>query len=565
MTWVDGQDDAADIAPGGATIGRRTFLKGSIGVAGALALSACSTTKTVASRSRAVRPLLHLASSDYGFPSPFAYVRGPGYWLMSFIYDTLLWKDATGRLLPWLAESYQRSTDGKTYTFTLRPGLTWSDGVALTADDVAFTFDYFAQQQLSPQIFVRSGPYVESVRALNARQVLIQLKAPIVTFANAVAGALPIVPKHIWGSIADAYQARNLDVLVGSGPFRLASYTPGNGNYRYVANDKYFLGRPYVRGLEYIDVGDELTALLAGSIDTADETGPRPQQLAPFRGNSTYGILRGPDDFTYGLYWNLAKGGALADRTFRQACCRAIDRGALVAHLTGGDGRPGNPGFLPPDNPFYIPVPQYVYDPAEAARMLDSAGYHRAGSGTRTALDGTPLAFTLLVANHPLPPAADLVVADLAAIGVNLTVTPVDPTSLDARTTSGDYEMAITNFGGLGGDPDYMRRVYDSQVPKSFQSVQGYVNHQFNQLASRQLVTLNSSLRRQLIAQMQQIVARDVPLLPLYYPTFVTVYRAEVFNAWYYTPGGFGGGVPTIYNKQALITGHRTGLTIRPT
>lgn len=552
-------------------ISRRTLLRAGAGLAGTAALASCTgSTGSASSSGRAAtaagRPVLHLAASDFGFPSPFAYIRGPGYWLMSFIYDSLLWKDSTGRLLPWLARSYQRSADGLTYTFTLRPGVRWQDGTPLTADDVVFTFDYFAHQRLSPQIFVRSGPYISSVTATGTHEVVVRLRAPVVTFANQVAGALPIVPRHIWSTIGDAYQARSLDVLVGSGPYRLVGYTPGSGDYRYVANDSYFLGRPYVRGLDYLDVGDELTALLAGSIDAADETGPRPQTLSPFQNNPTYGILRGPEDFTYALYWNLARGGALADRTFRQACCYAINRAAMVAHLTGGDGQPGNPGFLPPDNPYYVPVPQYSYDPARANQMLDAAGYRRAsGSGVRRAPDGTPLSFTLVVSNHPLPPAADLVVTDLAAIGVALSVQPVDLTSLDARTTAGNYEMAITNFGGLGGDPDYLRRVYDSHLPPAFQSAHGYDNPEFNRLAARQLVTLDTAARQKIVGQMQQIVARDVPLLPLYYPYFVTVFRRKVFDAWYFTPGGFGGGVPTIYNKQALVTGRTTGLAIRST
>jgi peptide/nickel transport system substrate-binding protein len=543
-------------------ISRRTLLAGALGAAGALALGSCSTETTAKPVSG--RPLLHLAGSDYGFPSPFAYIRGPGYWLMSFIYDSLLWKDDSGRLIPWLAEHYTRSPDGMTYTFTLRTGIRWQDGHPLTADDVAFTFDYFAHQHLSPQIFVRPGPYITSARATSAQDVTVALSAPVVTFLDAVAAALPIVPRHVWQRVSDAYTARSLEVLVGSGPYRLVAYTPGVGDYRYVVNDGFFLGKPYVRGMDYVEVGNELTALLAGTIDTADETGPRPSDLVPFEHNPKYGILRGPEDFTYALYWNLARGGALADRTFRQACCYAIDREAMVTHLLGGDGQPGNPGFLPPSNPWYVPVRQYRYDPAKANAMLDQAGYRRpAGGGTRRAPDGSPLSFTLLVANNPVPPATDFVVNDLAAIGVALTVTPVDLSSLDDRTTSGSYEMAITNFGGLGGDPDYLRRVYDPHVPKAFQSAQGYDDPTFNALAERQLVTLDPTTRHELVAEMQRIVAEDVPLLPLYYPYFVTVYRRDVFDAWYYTPGGFGGGVPTIYNKQALVTGRKTGLAIR--
>ncbi|GAC1341502.1 MAG: ABC transporter substrate-binding protein [Candidatus Dormibacteria bacterium] len=533
---------------------------GSAGLIGPGLLTACGGGS--APPSTASRAVLRVSGGDYGFPSPFAYVRGPGYWLMSYIYDQLLWKDASGKLLPWVASGYTRSADGLTYTFQLRPDVTWQDGQPLTADDVAFTFDYFQSQKLSPQVFVRPQG-VTKATASGPHTVEIVLSAPVVTFLSAIAAALPIIPKHIWSAVPDASKAQDPALLVGSGAYKLERYSRGQGNYLFTANDKYFLGKPFVRRIETHPVNDELTALLAGDIDAASATGPRPDVLKPFKADPAYGILNGPNDFTLALYWNLTRGGALADVRFRQACCLAIDRKDIVQRLLGGDGKPGNPGFLPPNHPFHVDVEQYSFDPARAAKVLDDAGYVKGSNGVRNGPDGKPLAFNLLVVNSPVPPVTDIVVNALKAVGIQLTATPVDQPTIDARTTKADYEMAITNFGGLGGDPDYLRQVYSSKVPKRFQSVEGYVNPRFDALANQQLNTLDEPARRDLISQMQRIVAADVPMLCLYYPTFVHVYRKAVFDQWYYTPGGFGGGVPTVYNKQAFITGHKTGMSVR--
>ena len=533
------------------------------GMAGIAAIAGCGSTSTPAGTGR---PTLRLAGTDYGFPSPFTYQRGPGYWLMSYLYDPLLWKDSTGRLLPWLASSYQRSPDGLTYSFQLRPGVHWHDGTPLTAEDVAFTFDYFGSQTLSPQIFVRPVG-IASVNATGPLDVEVHLSTPVVTFERAVAGALPIVPKHIWSSIPNAFAAQDPKVLVGTGPYRLDSYVRGQGTYLYSANDNFFLGRPYVKSLQMRPVGDELTALLAGTIDAGSPSvnGASAAVLAPFTSNRSYDVLKGPEDFTAGLYWNLAKGGALADVRFRQACCKAINRADIVSRLLGGNGSPGNPGFLPPTHTFHVSVPDYAFDPAAANGMLDQAGYPRQGSGgARTAPDGSPLRFSLVVDNNPLLPVVDIVVGSLRAIGVELTVQPVDTPTLDARTVKGDYQMALTNFGGLGGDPDYLRQVYSSKAPKRFQSAQGYANPAFDALAAQQLVTLDEPKRRQLIDQMQHIVAADVPLLPLYYPNLFFITKKAIFDQWYFTPGGFAGGIPTVFNKQAFITGRKTGLAVRP-
>ncbi len=559
---------------------RRTFLRSSVGLAGAVALAACSRSDdpsgpgsslapgdSPSGLAPAPRPTLRLAGGDFGLPSPFTYSRGPGYWRMSYLYDTLLWKDSTGELLPWLATGFERSDDGLTYVFQLRDDVAWSDGTPLTADDVVFTFEYFAAQRLSPQIIVRPEG-VEGAAATATYEVEIRLSRPVVTFLRSVAGALPIVPRHVWSSVANASMASDPALLVGTGPYRLESYSRGEGAYLFTAKDDYFLGRPFVARIESVPVGDELTALLAGEIDAGDPPplrGAGQQALAPFVNDPSFGVLEGDEDSTLGLYWNLAKGGALADVRFRQGCARALDLSDMVERLLGGNGEPGNPGFLPPGHPFYADVQQYPFEPEAANRLLDDAGYRRSGGdGIRQTPEGQPLRFSLLVANNPVPPATELVARNLRAVGIEIVPQAVDRPTHDTRTAAGDYEMAITGYGGLGGDPDYMREIYSSRLPRRFQSTFGYQNPEFDDLAERQLVTSDEGERRQLIDRMQEIVALDIPMLPLYYPTLFHVFRPEVFDQWYFTPGGFANRIPTVYNKQVFITGVKTGTEVRP-
>ncbi len=111
---------------------RRTFVASSAAAAAAIYLGACGGTSSAPGRRT-----LRLAGGGFGFPSPFAYIAGPGYIQMSYLYDTLVWKDASGRIIPWLATRFARSRDGLTYTFELRSGVTWHDGRPLTAEDVA--------------------------------------------------------------------------------------------------------------------------------------------------------------------------------------------------------------------------------------------------------------------------------------------------------------------------------------------------------------------------------------------------------------------------------------------
>lgn len=543
---------------------RRSFVRASAGTAVAVYLGGCGGSSRTP-RAQTIR----LPGGTFGFPSPFAYIAVFGYVQMAYLYDTLVWKDASGRLIPWLARRWRRSPDGRTYTFELRDGIRWHDGRPLTAKDVAFTFEYFARQVLGPLIVARPSG-VSGARARSRLVVEVQLETPAVTFLDSVAGAVPIIPKHVWSSIEDAATAQDRKVLVGSGPYRLKSYSAGEGAYLYVANKSFFLGTPYMKRIELRPVDDELSALRAGQIDSAETSsqGAGPDALAAFRSDDSYGIAEAGGVFAFPLIWNLARGGALADARFRRACALAIDRKAIVDRLIGGNGAPGNPGFLPRSHPYHVDVEQYAFNPAAANRMLEQAGYRRGPNGVRRDSRGRPLSFRMLVGNNPTPPALDLLVGAMKGVGVELKPQSLDLPTLFSRLEDGDDEIAMSIYPGPGGtalnaDPDLLRTFYSSRVKGRLQGAQGWVNHEFDDLADRQLVTADRRERMRLIARMQRLVARDLPVLPLYYPNLYTVFRSRAFDRWYYTPGGFAGGLPGVYNKQVLVTGSKVGLRIR--
>lgn len=545
---------------------RRTFLRGSAATVVVLGLPSCG------GSSQPDPGTVRIAGGFFGFPTPFAYIAGPGYTQMSLLYDTLLWKDASGRLLPWLAERHERSKDGLTHTFTMRENVLWHDGRPLTAADVAFTFEYFATQSLGPLLVAQ--PFgIREARATDARTVEVKLRIPAVTFLDSVAAAVPIIPRHIWSSIRDAPRAQDKEVLVGSGPYRLESISVGEGSALMRANERYFLGRPYVRRVELRPVDDELTALRAGEIDVAGTPieGGSPAALAPLRSDEDYGVVAERGSWTFPLIFNLARGGAPADLRFRRACALAIDRREIVQRLLGGDGEPGNPGFLPPRHPFHAAVEQYAFDRAAANRLLDEAGYERRGSdGLRHGRDGGPLRVGILTGNAPVPPALDVLTAALRAVGVQLRPQAVDLPTLFERTQKGVDEIALTLYPGPGGtapsaDPDTLRTFFSSRIEERLQGAQGWADREFDELAERQLVTADAAARRRLVARMQEIVARDLPALALYYPTISHVFRRSALDSWYITPGGFAGGLPGVLNKHVLVTGRRTGLRIRAT
>lgn len=544
------------------TMDRRRFLLASMGGLGALALGACSPPTSSQQFGRTLR----LPQGALGFPSPFAANADPGYNQMSLVYDSLLWKDGSGELLPWLAESFESSPDHLTYTFTLRDNLRWGDGRPLTADDVVFTFDYYAKQQtLSPPILVQPPQGIAKVTAPGPTTVVVTLESPTVTFPEMVAGAMPIIPRHVWSSIKDPGGVHDRKVLVGSGPYRVDSYRGDSGPILFTAKPDYFLGSPFVKRIEENGVEDIFGALLADATDAARGIGLRDDTLAPFKERDTFGIVTEQGSTTNALYWNLGREGPLADVRFRKACAMAIDRNELVTRLSAGRGRPGNPGFLGPDNPFHTTVPQYQLNIRGANALLDAAGYRVGDGGARRSTSGKALRFVLRY-NNLESPLAEILIGALKRIGVEISRKPVEVgAQLFGPKFYGGYDMIILPFpgpgpGGPNADPDVLRRLFSSRVPASLQGATAYANPALDDLADLQLASFDPVERKALVAQMQRLIANDLPVLPLYYPETSIIFRKRVLPVWYFTPGQFPSPVD---NKQLFVTGMTTGTKIR--
>ncbi|MDP9387535.1 MAG: ABC transporter substrate-binding protein, partial [Actinomycetota bacterium] len=513
--------------------------------------------------------------TQLGYPSPFTYTAGPGYWRMSLLFDTLTWPDSTGEQLPWLASSYTRSEDGLTYVLDLRD-VRWDDGRPVTARDVAFTYEYYTSQTFTPLLVGVPTPGAEVVPT-GERSVEFRLERPDATFLQQVLGTMPIVPEHIWSKIPDPMSAESKyhpQALIGTGAYTLDSRNVAQDTESYVAKDGYFLGRPFVRRIEMRPADPPLAALRVGQLDAAAAAaeGARDAELSPFRDNPEYGIVTRDAGFAFPLFFNISRGGALADLRFRRACLHAIDRNDMVERLLTGNGQVGSQGWLPPSHPYYNPeVRDYPFDRAEAERLLDEGGYRRSGrDGTRTNPDGSPLRYTLYVPDVVPIALAEVTAQSLKAVGLDIDLQRIDLVRVFGTKLQGSYDLLITSYPGASGvgpsgDPDIMRGVYHSKPPNPSHKATGYSNPEVDRLIDAQRATYDVEERKRLVGRLQQIVAEDLPVAMLYYTTFFYVFRKQVFDQWYFTPGGFGPGIPDVYNKQPYITGRTTGTEVRRT
>lgn len=506
---------------------------------------------TVIAQAQPVEVLRLPGGGYWGHPSPFGFNRGPGYMRASLVFDTLVWRDESGETIPWLATDWALADDGLTWTFTLREDVIWQDGAPFTADDVVFSIEYYLANP-GTVWFMAQVNQIDSVAANGDYEVAITLRQPFAPFIQTTAESMLIFPRHIWEGVDDPRAYTEPDAFIGTGAYRLMEYSQAEGTYLFEANPDFFLGSPYVQRIEFVPASDVILALLNRNVAAFDKFGGvTDEMLAPFQ-TDPFEVRTAPGEWGMFLYFNLEADTPLQDVRVRQAIAHAVDRQALLERILFDFGEVGSMGFLPPANPFFNPgLIDYAHDLDQARTLLDEAAY-----------DGTPI--TLSYSADTSPRVTEIINSGLREIGLNIEPVVMDQASLDAAAVEGNYQIGVFGFGGLGGDPDQLRRNFATDSPaRGFSRALGYSSAAFDTLATAQLSMTDPAERRQAIAEMQVILANDMPVLPLYYTARVVVFNTAVFDNWYYTPGGWGGGIPMPYNKHQFIVGVPTGLDIR--
>lgn len=173
---------------------------------------------------------------------------------------------------PWLAEKWETSADGKTWTFHLRKGVKWSDGVDLTADDVVYTFQRAKDDETANGQYSSYVDNITKITATDDHTVVMEVAKPSPIMLRL---AVPILPEHVWSKISakDAGTFANDKDVVGSGPFQLAEAKKGQF-YRFTANKQHFAGAPNIDELIFTVFADDTAlaqALRQGEIDMAQD------------------------------------------------------------------------------------------------------------------------------------------------------------------------------------------------------------------------------------------------------------------------------------------------------
>lgn len=441
---------------------------------------------------------------------------------------------------PDLAVSWEIEEGGALYRFTLRDDVVWHDGTPFTSNDVKFTFENVLTEFHS-RTAASVGALLESVDTPDDTTVEFRFSEPYAPLLQQLdVTEAPILPAHIYeGSDIEANPA-NLEP-VGTGPFMFASRSPDeeivlSKNPNYFKDGLPILDEVIMRVIP--DAGSQVIALESGEVDWLWSV-PGPD-IERFRNDDDYGTLNtlvnpGGANCIMTVSFNLER-PIFQDVRVRRAIAHALDREAFVERVAFGQGNAATAPIssgIPTAHADGLDLPHF--DPEEAGRLLDEAGWPRDGDGVRTAQgvegveDGTPLRFGV----HHFPnfaPYGELMKALLIEIGVDLEINALEPATLVEQVfTEREFDTNIISYCN-GTDPEIgVRRMYVSSniAPIPFSNSSAYVNPEVDALFDEARNTVDPTARAALYRTLQEILVEDLPYYWLVETTSTRLYTAD--------------------------------------
>ena len=487
-------------------------------------------------------------TGDEGTLTPYTYISGfPGWNIMMLQYDSLMQLDSAGVPQPWLASSVTVSDDLTEWSVTLVEGVTFHDGEPLTSDDVSFSVDYYVTNPEASR-FARDFSGVADVVVHDDYNVTFVLNGPSAGFDVGALADAPIIPRHIWESVAlpSEHQFEG-GTNIGSGPYKLVEYVEGQ-SYRFEANPDFFRGAPAVDELVVIVFADDAgaqAAIRTGEVDVIFERIP-PEQIDLLDAQDPLDIALGPEFSTQMINYDASK-RPFDDVAVRQAINLAMDRQDIVDTVYLGAATVGSPGWIHPGHSSYNPAIVPVYDVAAANALLDGAGYADTdGDGVRE-FDGQPMSFEIIT-NSPDSlrlRIAELTMEMLAAIGIETEVVPVDTGVWEQAVWPGfdvnngrNYEIAMWGWSApVQADTLRLPWLVHSSTGSGFLNLTGYDNAEMDELSDALSVEPDPAERHTILGRMQEIIAEDLPFVLLLYPDGAYVYDSSVYSDWEFIAG----------------------------
>ncbi len=445
-------------------------------------------------------------------------------------YSGLLRKTTDGGYIPDLAEKYEISKDGLTYTFTLRDKIFFHDGTPITTDDVEFTI----LKAKDPVIKSPKRPNWEgvSIQKIDKKTISFTLKQPYAPFLENA--AIGILPKNLWKDIPiDQFSFSDFNVEgIGSGPYKIDGVSKNRAgipiSYTLSSFKKFALGQPYIDSITLKFYGNEselIDALQSGDVSNINAI--MPEEAKSLRDRGIH-IRQYPLPRVYGVFFNQSSAPVLTELAVREALDAAVDRTRIVNTVLYGYG---TPLFGPIPRPRTQSFSEENHSSGDASisrarRILENNGW-KFSTTTNTIIKKTKkeeltLSFSISTADKPeLKAIANILKDDWEKIGAKVEVKVFEP---------GDFSQNIIRprrydalfFGEiLGVDSDPYAFWHSSQRNDPGLNIAMYANQKVDKILEEARVTLDATERAKKYEQFETLVAQDIPAIFIYSPDFI--------------------------------------------
>lgn len=428
------------------------------------------------------------------------------------VYETLVKRDdRTLEIIPLLAESWKISDDKLVYTFFIRKGIKWHDGVPFTARDVVFSYNKIMDPNVDAPHLRSYYKDIKKVEALNDYTVRFTYARPYF-LALEFCGGMPIVPEHIFKN-GDFNTNPAGRAPVGTGPYRFLRWDTGR-EIVLERNENYWGKKPHIKRIVFKLISDPTVALQVLKREEIDFTGLTAIQWA--RQTSSQRFKKNFNKFSYFtpnysfIGWNMRR-PFFSDRRVRTAMTYLVNRKLILEKLLYNLGDVVT-------NPFYVNSPEYdhsietyPYDPERAKKLLDEAGWiDHDGDGIRDK-DGIKFEFEFLIPSGSVTgeQISTILKEELKKVGIRMNIRKIEWAVFVKQLDERKFD-AVTLGWSMGVESDPYQIWHSSQAEKGSNFV-GFKNKEADRLIEEARTEFNREKRIELYRKFSEIVHEEQP------------------------------------------------------
>jgi peptide/nickel transport system substrate-binding protein len=450
--------------------------------------------------------------------------------VIEHVYDTLVTTDETLAPVPALAESWEISDDGTTYTFNLRQGVLFHNGREFVADDVKYSYERILDPETASPVVADLGS-VDTIEVVDPYTVVITLKSADASFLSALmGGSIAIVPQEVVEENGDLMQ-----VMVGTGPFRFVEYVP-NTEVTLERNPDYWdAPLPYLDGLFIQIIPDNTartTALVQGSVDII-EYAPV-QDLPIFEQDETIEVTGNENTNIRYMGINVTR-EPFNMLEVRQAMAKAIDRGPVIESAVFGAGTPTNVIF---PATYWAGIESEIppVDIEGARALLEQAGLADGFEATIQSWAQYPF----------LSNAAIVIQEQLRQIGIETEVDLQENAVLLENYFSGNFDLSVTGTSAYVDPNDVIQENFQTGASSNGE---GYSNEEVDRLIQEGIEATDQAERAEIYGEIQRILLEDLPWINLFIAEQYEAMKATVMG-YVHIPTGSNRSIRSVWLNQ---------------